>query len=233
MVDSDHTTYYTNRSLRRLALLDSEEAHLLLNLKTPHISSTINHQRDTECLYKVRHTILEYELSLQSLYPLVPNKQALVDHHHHHDPQEPNGASCNNSSSSGDSTSEDNAIPKKRRVSVTEVATAAPSTPTTPTTPAPTSAPTAAMKATAMLTRTTNNQAGNRVMISPCDMSQRYKRKLNILDEEEQEFLGWGHKQDSPGLIACRQLMRKYETALLDFIHMQAELGPDTAPNQQ
>lgn len=229
MVDSDHTTYYTNRCLRRLALLDSEEAHLLLNLKTPHISSTINHQRDTECLYKVRHTILEYELSLQSLHPLVPNKQVLVDHHHHN-PQEPNGASSNNSSSSGDSISEDNAIPKKRRVSVTDVATTAPSTPSTP---APTLAPIAAVKATATPTGTTTHQTGNRVMISPCDMSQRYKRKLNILDEEEQEFLGWGHKQDSPGLIACRQLMRKYETALLDLIQMQAELGPAISPNQQ
>ncbi|KAF9141887.1 hypothetical protein BGX30_003890 [Mortierella sp. GBA39] len=230
MVDSDHTTYYTNRCLRRLALLDSEEAHLLLNLKTPHISSTINHQRDTECLYKVRHTILDYELSLQSLYPLVPNKQIPLDLLHH-DPQVPNGASIINSSSNGASISEDNALPKKRRVSFTEVATTAPRTPATPTTPAPTSAPTAAVKATAAPAGTTTSQAGNRVMISPCDMSQRYKRKLNILDEEEQEFLGWGHKQDSPGLMACRQLMRKYEAALLDFIQMQAEVGP--APNQQ
>ncbi|KAG0276211.1 hypothetical protein BGZ97_010119, partial [Linnemannia gamsii] len=61
-------------------------------------------------------------------------------------------------------------------------------------------------------------------------MSQRYKRKLNILDEEEQEFLGWGHKQDSPGLIACRQFIRKYEAALVDFIQMQADLGPIEAP---
>ncbi|KAG9064790.1 hypothetical protein KI688_003049 [Linnemannia hyalina] len=227
MVDSDHTTYYTNRCLRRLALLDSEEAHLLLNLKTPHISSTINHQRDTECLYKVRHTILDYELSLQSLYPLVPNKQILLDLLHH-DPHAPNSANIINSSSNSDSISKDNAIPKKRRVGFTKVATTAPSTPTTP---APTSVPTAAVKATAAPAGTRTSQAGNRVMISPCDMSQRYKRKLNILDEEEQEFLGWGHKQDSPGLMACRQLMRKYEAALLDFIQMQAEVGP--APNQQ
>ncbi|KAF9152647.1 hypothetical protein BG015_004926 [Linnemannia schmuckeri] len=215
MVDSDHTTYYTNRCLRRLALLDSEEAHLLLNLKTPHISSTINHQRDTECLYSVRNTILEYELSLQSLYPLVPNKQDLVDHHHH--AQEPNGAGSS-SNGSGDGILEDNATPKKRRV--TAVAT-------TPTTPAPTAASVGATGTTG-----TTNQAGNRAMISPCDMSQRYKRKLNILDEEEQEFLGWGHKQDSPGLNACRQLMRKYETALLDFIQMQAEVGSIIAQNQ-
>lgn len=76
------------------------------------------------------------------------------------------------------------------------------------------------------------NQPDIQVMISPCDMSQRYKCKLNILDEEEREFLGWGHKQDSPGLIACRQLIRKYETALMDFIQMQADLRPIESPKQ-
>ncbi|KAG0283583.1 hypothetical protein BGZ96_012022 [Linnemannia gamsii] len=193
-MDSDHTTYYTNRCLRKLALLDSEEALLLLNLKTPHISSTINHQRDSECLYNVRNTVLEYELSLQSLYPLVPNKQVFVE----------DGSPGRNTRS------------KRRRVTAAAAAAA-----------------TMATITTAVATATEpRSQSEIRVMISPCDMSQRYKRKLNILDEEEQEFLGWGHKQDSPGLIACRQLIRKYETALVDFIQMQADLGPIESPKQ-
>jgi hypothetical protein len=205
-MDSDHTTYYTNRCLRRLALLDSEEAHLLLNLKTPHISSTINHQRDSECLYNVRNTILEYELSLQSLYPLVPNKQVIVEE----------GSPGHNIRS------------KRRRFAA---AAAMATTATATATVSATASATATATATATTTTVeTGNQPEIRVMISPCDMSQRYKRKLNILDEEEQEFLGWGHKQDSPGLIACRQFIRKYEAALVDFIQMQADLGPIEAP---
>ncbi|KAG0373240.1 hypothetical protein BGX24_011960 [Mortierella sp. AD032] len=168
-MNAEHLTYYTNRCLRRLAMLDSEEAHLLLNLKTPHISSTINHPRDRECLRIVRETILELELSLHLLYPHLPNKI-------------------------------DNTRSKRQRKTN--------------------------QQQTGATDQQQQQQHQQQLLISPCDMSQRYKRKLNILDEEEQEFLGWGHKQDSTGLATCRQLIRKYETALVDFMQVQASVGP-------
>ncbi|KAF9082509.1 hypothetical protein BGX23_012386 [Mortierella sp. AD031] len=166
----DHTSYYISRCQRRLAMLDSEEAFLLLDLKTPHMSSAINHPADRERLRIVRESIFEYELSLQSLYSLRPNKMVPVE----------------------------------------------PPTPATPATPKPKGRRTSArLQATSSL----------RLETSPCDMTLRYKRRLIILDEEEREFISWGLKQNSPELIACRQLIRRYEKALMDFVQMDAETG--------